>query len=93
MEAIPENEELKPFVNMLQNNTDPVSKDRDMQKDISILRAGSDYHSSMVLSHWDKLTSIIDTIDTAIDLDGKSLDLATVIAIARHVIDIETQEN
>lgn len=93
MEAIPKNKELRSFSNMPQNSADPISKDQDMQKDMSVTRTGSDYHSSMILSHWDKLTSLISTIDTAIDLDGKSLDLAIVIAIARYVINIEKYEN
>lgn len=74
---------------MPQNQADHVSQNRDKQEDIWVTATYPGYHSSMILSHWDKLTSIIDTTGTAIDLNGKSLDLATVVAVARYVSDFE----
>lgn len=84
MESVPKNNELHSFLTMLQNRTDDASRIRNMQMDIPVTATGPDGHSSMILSHWDKLTKLIHTIGTAVDLDGKSLDLATVVAIARY---------
>lgn len=89
MESVSDNEGLNPVLNMLQNQADHASKNPDILKDISVTATDPDYHSSMALSHWDKLTKIINTVGAAVDLDGKSLDLATVVAVARYVTDID----
>lgn len=83
---VPENGDLKSFLDTPPDQANSVPKNRDMQEDISTTPTDQDYHSSMILSHWDKLTSKINTIDSQVDLDGKTLDLATVVAVARYAV-------
>ena len=43
-------------------------------------------HSNLILCQWDKLVSIISAADKVITVDGASLDIASIVAIARYVI-------
>ncbi|MCJ1469511.1 hypothetical protein MMC07_008144 [Pseudocyphellaria aurata] len=90
---VPENDDLKSLLDVPPNQADPAPKNRVMQEDISVTATDLDYHSSMVLSHWDKLISILDTLDIPADLDGKTLDLATVVAVARYGVSARAKGN
>lgn len=89
MKPVADDNGLSSFLKMLKNQADTASRDRDMEKDILGTAADADCHSSMILSHWDKLTNIINTVEIPVDLDGKSLDLAVVVAVARYVTAIK----
>ena len=89
MKPVADDNRSSSFLKMLQNQANTASGDRDMEKDLLDIAVDPDYHSSMILSHWDKLTNIINTVDTPVDLDGMSLDLAIVVAVARYVTAIK----
>ena len=43
-------------------------------------------HSQVIVSHWENYVSKLHHLDDEIALDGHSLDLATLVAVARSVL-------
>ena len=47
------------------------------------MKDNADYHSSMVLAEWDKFIRLIGPHAGEVAVDGSSLNVATIIAVAR----------
>lgn len=54
------------------------------------MKATEEFHSSLVLSEWDKLLSLLGTQPDIVSIDGKTLELSEVVAVARYVIQVKT---
>ena len=56
----------------------------------SDFNAGMEYalkrHTEVALAHWEKLCRKLDDLDLATAVDGHSLDIATVVAVARFAL-------
>ncbi|MCJ1476316.1 hypothetical protein MMC13_004982 [Lambiella insularis] len=56
----------------------------DLQRDPWSMATEPDFHSPMVLAHWDKLVGIITSDRQEFAIDGETLDVATIVAVARY---------